>query len=126
MATSTGSSAAPGSVFAPPVWRFDESKSQEDNAASFRVYVTAMSTKMNNHLEFLEQGITRVTKNEKENEETTSEKKLQHVRDGCGEWPVMVVESDSDEVQSKSNDGSTAKRKKEDTHQKIGKRKIHK
>uniref|UniRef100_A0A803N3K4 Uncharacterized protein n=1 Tax=Chenopodium quinoa TaxID=63459 RepID=A0A803N3K4_CHEQI len=58
---STGSSATPGSVFAQPIWRFDESKSQEDNAASFRVH----------------------------------------------------------EVQSKSNDGSKAEKKREDTKQEI-------
>ncbi|XP_021745410.1 uncharacterized protein LOC110711340 [Chenopodium quinoa] len=116
---STGSSATPGSVFAPPIGRFDELKSQEDNGASFRVYATAMSNKMNNHLEFLEQGISRVMKNKKEKEETTKKKKQQVVRDGCGEWPVMIVESNSDEVQSKYNEGSKAEKKREDTKQKI-------
>ncbi|XP_021721220.1 YTH domain-containing protein 1-like [Chenopodium quinoa] len=67
---STDSTTTSGRVFAPPIWRSNQSKSQEENVASFRVYVTDMTKKMNSHLEFLEKGISRVEKGKKEKDES--------------------------------------------------------
>ncbi|XP_021767544.1 glutamic acid-rich protein-like [Chenopodium quinoa] len=105
---STNSMATSGKVFAPPIWRPNEAKSQEQNVASFWLYVTNMTKQMNSHLEFLQQEISN-GESKREKKESSNKRKQGIERDGCGEWPVIIVKLDIDEAKTKSKKGGETK-----------------
>ncbi|XP_021747424.1 pheromone-processing carboxypeptidase KEX1-like [Chenopodium quinoa] len=101
---STDSTATSEKVFSPPIWRPNERKSKKENVTSFLLYTIEMKMKMYMHLEFVEQGNSKV-ENKKEIGETSNKRIRGVERDGCGEWLVIIVDSDNDEGEINGKEG---------------------
>ncbi|XP_021724493.1 protein PFC0760c-like [Chenopodium quinoa] len=113
---STESTATSGKVFSPPSWRPNDRKSKKENVSSFRLYTIEMKMKMDRHLELLEQGNLKV-ENNKERGEKSNKRRRGVEKNGCGEWPVIIVDSDNDEGDKKGKEGVGAEEKKEDVEE---------
>ncbi|XP_021774381.1 glutamic acid-rich protein-like [Chenopodium quinoa] len=91
----TDSTVTSGKVFTPPAWKPNARKSQEENISSFLLYFSDVTKQMNNHMDLLQQGTSKMERKMEEGEQ--SSKRQREVESDERERKVIVFELDSEE-----------------------------